>query len=383
MRKLILVTLLGILAAIVLARARLPEPGTAVFAPADRGYNLLDLRFPGGTETAGSGQAGELSSYFQSLAPTEKHAFSGALAGKSLLLVCADDWAPDPDDALRNPTLARLARQSVPLGDVWRPEWYQGAEGRLFARLTGLVPTRADDRSALVYAAAQKVALPFSLPSAFVRAGYDCRAFGGPDSLPVEELTALGFASVEPADALTDALQAAQTPVFFYVQWSGNGEVALAELWRVLGGERRADTALCLLTSDADPERAQLYLWGAGLTGASGDAPCSELDLTPTLLDLFGLAYDSRLLSGRDILASDDGTALVTLRGSAFSDWVTARGRCASATGIFTGDPPDGMDAETYIGQMALRIYRRYIYARRALECDWFRLLMNENGAGD
>ncbi len=370
MRRFFLFTLLGVLAAIVLARGLLPKPDTAVFAPTEGlSYNTLDLPFPGGEETAGSGIAGELSVYYTSRTPTEKHAYTGALTGKNLILVCADDWTPDPEDAGKNPALYRLARQSVKLGDVWRPEWYQGAEGNLFARVTGLVPTRIDDMSSLAYAAAQSISLPFSLPRAFARAGYDCRAYMPDDGLD-DGLAALGFSSVETAEDLPAALDGAETPVFLFACWHGDGERALAELFSALSDRHRTDTVFCLLTADADPDRAQLYLWGAGLTGAASEAPCSELDLTPTLLDLFGLPFDSRLLSGRDILAAAGEEPLVTLRGSAFSDWVTAAGRYAAPQDTFTGTADDA-----YIEAMCLRVYRRYVYDRRAVECDYFRLL--------
>ena len=37
------------------------------------------------------------------------------------------------------------------------------------------------------------------------------------------------------------------------------------------------------------------------------DKPCYSVDIIPTLSNLFGLEYDSRLLAGRDILSDAPG----------------------------------------------------------------------------
>ena len=41
------------------------------------------------------------------------------------------------------------------------------------------------------------------------------------------------------------------------------------------------------------------------------DTPCSTLDVLPTVSNLLGLPYDSRLLSGRDILAEGEHIAIL------------------------------------------------------------------------
>ena len=65
-------------------------------------------------------------------------------------------------------------------------------------------------------------------------------------------------------------------------------------------------------------------------------APTYSLDMLPTLSNLFGLEYDSRLLIGRDVF-SDEMPLVLWNNGS----WITARGRYNARTGIY--EP-----AETY-----------------------------------
>ena len=391
-RTIVFIILFAVLTALVIARAQLPEPSIPVMAESSAsGYNIRDLVLPTVTETAGSAIIAEMNGYFLAREPTAKNAFTGVLRGKNLLLICADEWAPDPTDRSASPTLYRLAQESAQVTEVWRPDWYQGMEGRLFALLSGLVPTRVGDQSSLVYTGAQNIYLPFSLPRGLAREGYDCRAFL-PDGTYAPALKALGFGTVltgtVDASGLTeealDAFASADKPIFAFCQWNGAGEEALALLWNALGTERRTDTALCLLSADADGQRAQLYLWGAGLSGAASALPCSELDLTPTLLNLVGADFDSRFLSGRDIFAAapssvtaEDTTPLVSLCGSAFSPWVTEAGRYDTAARLFT--PDDGADPlpdeDAYIRSVCTLQYQRYIFSRRVMETNYFHLV--------
>ena len=298
-KKNILFFLVIVLAGLVAARGLSRETAIPVMAEPDAyGYNILSLDLPLGTETVGSAMIAEMNDFFLSRAPTAKNAFTGALSGKNLILICADDWTPDPESRVKNPALHRLAAGSAQIVSVWRPEWYQGLDGRLFALLSGLAPTRVNDASSLAYTGEQNIYLPFSLPRAFSRAGYTSIAFMR-DAAYAKAMTALGFDEVRledasRADAIETLLAALNedAPVFIFCVWDGSGEASLARLLDALeGGEHRTDTALCLLTADEALERAQLYLWGAGLSGASSDLPCSELDVAPTLLNAFGFAF--------------------------------------------------------------------------------------------
>lgn len=69
-------------------------------------------------------------------------------------------------------------------------------------------------------------------------------------------------------------------------------------------------------------ENFELYknnfiLWNAGMKESIvTDKPCSSLDILPTLSNLFGLEYDSRLLMGKDILS--DSSPLVMFSNRSF-----------------------------------------------------------------
>ncbi len=389
MRRVFLAILLAVLTALVAARTReAPSEETAAMAARwdESGYNVLELKRSGGTATAGSARIRELESYFYSCTPTAKTPCTGLLRGKDLILLLAENWtAPDPTPE-QTPALWRMLAEGVRFQSVYAPDWFQGMDGREFALLTGLAPTAVQESTSLAWVGQQGTYLPFSLGVGLGAAGYDCRAYTG-DARP-EAYQALGFAVQQrPAsegDALAQALSAPETgrPWAAYFVLSGQDvEQTLAQLWQLLEQTGRQDsTAVCLAAAGDGAGRGALFLRAPGLAGTEVAAPCSELDVTPTLLDLFGAPYDARFLSGRDVLA--DGPEVdvpVSLAGSAYCDWVTAAGRYHAVEGVFS--PTDGRfsgqsEARRYVGRMRQVVYDRYSYARQLLECNYFQLAM-------
>ena len=60
------------------------------------------------------------------------------------------------------------------------------------------------------------------------------------------------------------------------------------------------------------------------------EKPCCSLDILPTLSNLFGVPYDSRLLMGRDIFS--DAEPLIVFSNHSF---ITDRGRFIAASDLF------------------------------------------------
>ena len=72
------------------------------------------------------------------------------------------------------------------------------------------------------------------------------------------------------------------------------------------------------------------------------DKYCESSDILPTLLNLFGVEFDSRLLMGRDILW--EGQDFAAFRNYSF---ISDYGRYNASTGVFTPaegapEPPEG-----------------------------------------
>ena len=57
---------------------------------------------------------------------------------------------------------------------------------------------------------------------------------------------------------------------------------------------------------------SDLIIWNSAMETITIDKPCSSQDVLPTLLNLFGFEYDSRLYSGCDILSDSYGLAMLS-----------------------------------------------------------------------
>ena len=97
--------------------------------------------------------------------------------------------------------------------------------------------------------------------------------------------------------------------------------------------------------------------------------PCSSLDILPTLSNLFGLEYDSRLLMGRDILSDSEGLVVLSDR-----SFLTESGRYDAARETFTPAPGAAVP-EGYVKSRQQTINGMFSNSRLILEQDYYRKL--------
>jgi len=395
MRKIVFCVLTGVLMALVTARALLPESARAASDAELFGYNICDISLPITTETAGSAMLAELNGYYLFRTPTAKNDWTGVFAGKNLVLVCADNWrVPDNPSRYGDGAIYRLDRGSAGVGAVYRTDWFQGSAGLSFALLTGVVPTTADDMTALQYTGRQDIYYPYALAISLAREGYSCSAFIR-ENAQREGFETLGFSRVAVCDQtaaedVRDTLSEAAGEGRFFAFWlweDEDGAQALEALFDGLKSLRRLDdTVICLLAAAEEDGRARLYIYGAEAADAVSRRPCSALDVTPTLLNLFGVEYDSRFLSGLDVFSTNSETGVVravtpvvSLYGSAFSDWVSDAGEYSSAGNIFrqTADCFEDTEAVSdYVRDVSRIVYDRYLFSRKAMEYNYFRVAL-------
>lgn len=100
------------------------------------------------------------------------------------------------------------------------------------------------------------------------------------------------------------------------------------------------------------------------------ESPTSSLDILPTLSNLFGTAYDSRLFPGRDVLS--DTEALVF---NMNYDWKTDLGTYYANTGKFIPVSEDVQLPEGYVDYMKATVRNKIRYCTLALKNDYFRYL--------
>ena len=99
------------------------------------------------------------------------------------------------------------------------------------------------------------------------------------------------------------------------------------------------------------------------------EKPASNLDILPTLSNLFGLAYDSRLMMGRDILSDSEG--LVVFSNHSF---ITEYGHFNARTDLFT--PNEGVTVEEgYAQKMMETVNDMFTYSAAVLDKDYYSTL--------
>ena len=115
-----------------------------------------------------------------------------------------------------------------------------------------------------------------------------------------------------------------------------------------------------------------LILWSADMTEpVHVDKYCSSLDVMPTLSNLFGLEYDSRLIMGEDILSDSDGLVI-------FSNYsfITAEGCYNSTTDEFTRWDGSAPELDT-AAELIAEVQNRVAYSAAILDTDYYRLVLN------
>ena len=119
------------------------------------------------------------------------------------------------------------------------------------------------------------------------------------------------------------------------------------------------------------PNNFELYrnsfiLWTKGMEPLTIDEPCSSLDIIPTLSNLLGLEYDSRLLMGRDIHSSAE-PLVIFADGSFITNkcrYDAARGKCEFLPGV-SGE-------EGYVESVSGTVARKMYYSAMILDKDYY-----------
>ncbi len=125
------------------------------------------------------------------------------------------------------------------------------------------------------------------------------------------------------------------------------------------------------LANSLDMYRNTLILWNSEMGTVTVDKPSYSLDVLPTLLNLFGFEYDSRLYVGRDILS--DSTPLIIFSDRSF---ITNRLSYYKKDGTFTWN--EGyVQKEEYEEAMKKQVRSLYNYAAGILNNDFYSYIMD------
>ena len=128
------------------------------------------------------------------------------------------------------------------------------------------------------------------------------------------------------------------------------------------------------IRSNLDLYRNSFILWTPSMTGPlTVDTPCTSVDILPTLSNMFGLEYDSRLMMGTDIMAPGEHIAPVKM--SQWS-WVTTQGENNRSMRGFTPYSSctlTGQEQEQYIERINKLVNAKTTFSKLILDRDYYR----------
>lgn len=133
------------------------------------------------------------------------------------------------------------------------------------------------------------------------------------------------------------------------------------------------------LNEGMDLYRNNLILWNAGMEEEPVyvDKACGSMDIVPTLLNLFGFSYDSRMYAGRDILSSEEGMVIFNDR-SFVTDSVIYNKKNKSTTWVADTEGNMLIPAEqqsAYFEEKKQEVKNRYQFSAYVLQTDYYSLV--------
>ncbi len=136
------------------------------------------------------------------------------------------------------------------------------------------------------------------------------------------------------------------------------------------------------IEANYDLYRNSLIIWSACMKEpVVVDAPCSAIDIIPTVSNLFGLEYDSRLLPGTDLLSDTDPFVIINCNGAGpYWGWINRYGSYSTKTGFVPaeGYTADATALKSYVKSMTNLVTTKKKYTFQILTNDYYRYVFGE-----
>ncbi len=132
--------------------------------------------------------------------------------------------------------------------------------------------------------------------------------------------------------------------------------------------------------NSAEREHNALLIWSGCLENEyeelaiTVDEPTYSLDILPTLCNLFGLPYDSRLLVGRDVFSDSVAIAIWP-----DYNWKTELGYYDFTRKKFTPDIEGNIPSDEYIEYINNIVKNKIAYSKAVINYDYFGIVFEEN----
>lgn len=130
------------------------------------------------------------------------------------------------------------------------------------------------------------------------------------------------------------------------------------------------------ITDPLDRDHNRLIIWSGCLEKEAPiivNTPTSSMDILPTLCNLFGVRYDSRLLPGRDVFSN--AQPLVFDLGY---NWKTDKGTFIAGRGKFIPKNEKEEVSKEYVERIKTIVKNKILYSQGVLNQDYFRHLFDK-----
>lgn len=125
--------------------------------------------------------------------------------------------------------------------------------------------------------------------------------------------------------------------------------------------------------------RNSLIIWSSSMEEpVTVDTPCSAIDILPTVSNLFGLPYDSRLMTGVDVLSGTDPLVIIKCYNDGNAKcWVNKYGSYVPKYGFTPaeGYTVDENALESYVSSMNKQLKQKLSYAASIVDYNYYSYL--------
>lgn len=119
--------------------------------------------------------------------------------------------------------------------------------------------------------------------------------------------------------------------------------------------------------SVVEVNRSNFILWNSEMDTIEINKVGSQIDVLPTIYNLFGVPYDSRLIIGKDILSTEPGLAIF-----GNSSWVSDKGTYFASSGTFVAKDGENV-SDDYIKYINSVVSNKITMSRYIMTYDYYR----------
>ena len=148
----------------------------------------------------------------------------------------------------------------------------------------------------------------------------------------------------------------------------------------LVGDHYPYDIEIDLINELAEPDRDEVIevnrssfiLWNSEMDMVKVSKVGGNMDVLPTLLNLFDIPYDSRLIMGKDLLSTEEGLVIM-----ADNSWVSDKGVYLARTKSFISKEEE-ISYNEYVTRMNQVVSNRVNLSKLIIENDYYRKVLGE-----